>query len=416
MAFIMKQTAFFLTLTLIAFNTSFGQKKFSEGFIVNNSNDTVKGLIEHQDWAQNPETIKFRDAPGSGEIVYSPSDIRAFKVANETYVSGVVTIDASKDMDYSNKVENVVDTTFLLVLVNGEKSLYYLKSKMLKEYFFIKKDNVFETLFNKEYLVRNEGGGVYSKKREAYKGQLNGYLNDCPEIMKNISATSYTRNDLTRLFDKYYTCTGKNIVYQKELRKLTTEFGVLTGMSITNIEFKSANGGFDRLVNSNFPSSVNPFVGVHLNVVIRNLSLVNELMYTTYNTSSVYRDSGDEYRYSITTSKIGFSLVRLNNLLRFRVPVKLGSFFVDGGISNGIYVSSKNYKSVLLYEYSKETSYEGKAIDKDLNAEQGILGGVGASFKNYSFEFRIEKNGAKSPYPQLKAPIDRSMFIFNYKF
>jgi hypothetical protein len=411
----MKQIAFFLTLTLLVFNTSFGQKKFLEGFIVNNSNDTVKGLIEHQNWAQNPETIQFRNASGSGDVTYSPSDIRSFKVANETYVSGVVTIDISKDMDYSNKPENVVDTTFLLVLVNGEKSLYYLKSKMLKDYFFIKKDNRFETLFNKEYLTRIDGA-IYNKKIESYKGQLNYYLQDCPKIMKNIKEVIYSRNNLIRLFEKYYACTGEKPLYQKELRKLSTEFGVLAGMSLTDLEFTTESEIYDGLVNADFSSSVNPVVGVHFNVIFSKLSLVNELMYTTYKTSGVYRDDVSEYYYGIYTNKIGYSCIKLNNLLRIRMPIDKVSFFVDAGITNGINLSSTNNRELEMHNYSYIYTIKGKAIDKDLTGEQGIIGGAGVSFKNYSLEFRYEKDRAKSPLMRLKAPIDRSMFILSYKF
>jgi hypothetical protein len=169
--------------------------------------DTIKGLIDYQNWDKTPKAIVFKAVSDSKETIYTPNNIQSFSVAGERYVSGIVTIDESpyrdNELSESEKPKYKTDKVFLQVLINGEKTLYYLKDENLKVHFFIGQNGIYETLVFIKYL-NNIGGDSFIQTKEIFKGQLNIYLQDCPSIQKKISNVSYSKDDLTRLFKEYY--------------------------------------------------------------------------------------------------------------------------------------------------------------------------------------------------------------------
>ena len=414
-----------LSITLIVIlnvNKLYSQSNFKTGYILDIYKDTIKGYIDYRNWDSNPKEIVFKSVSDSKATIYTPKNVQCFSVAGERYLSGIVTIDESpfrdNSLSESAMPQNRTDTVFLQMLIDGTKSLYYLKDKNMKVHFFIGQNGGFETLFFKKYL-QNIDRVMYTKTNEQYKGQLVVYFKDYPSIQKKIYSVTYSKNDLIKLFNEYYKCTNNEILYQQELEKFKSEFGLLAGLSQSKLKF-SGTDFFKPLTGVDFPWSTNFAVGGFFNIVLpRNqgrLSFNNELMFISYKTNGEYRDDNNINIYTITYSSFGFSYIKLNNLIKFKYPVKSIFLFADGGISNGIFISQTNYMRVEAHVYSVNNISVHEAVAFPRRWERGFLLGLGCNIKNYSCEFRFERADGMSDATGLTSQTIGYFIIFGYKF
>ncbi len=104
----------------------------------------------------------------------------------------------------------------------------------LKVHYFIDQNGIYETLIMQKYL-KVVNGASYIITKPSFKGQLKLYFQDCPGILHGIDNISYIRNDLIKLFYEYYKCTSKETLYQTEIEKFKSEFGILGGVSQTKL-------------------------------------------------------------------------------------------------------------------------------------------------------------------------------------
>ena len=139
-------------------------------------------------------------------------------------------------------------------------------------------------------------------------------------------------------------------------------------------------------------------------------------MFMSYKTNGQYRDDNNIDIYTITYSSFGFSYIKLNNLLKFKFPVKRIFLFADGGISNGIFISQKDYMRVEAHVYSVNNISVNEAVASPRKWERGFLLGLGCNIKNYSCEFRFERADGMSDVPGLTSKTQRHSIIFGYKF
>jgi hypothetical protein len=409
-------------ICLVNVNNSYSQKNFKPGYVVDIHNDTIKGKIDYRNWDKTPRVIVFKDLSGQKTTSYTPNSIQSFSVAGERYVRGIVTIDKSgyreSELTETENLQYKTDTVFLLVLVEGSKSLYYLKDENTKMYFFISQNGIFETLELIKFLEKGDGA-YYIQTKEKFKGQLNYYLQDCPSIQKRILNVSYTKNDLIKLFKEYYKCTQKGILYQREFEKIKVEFGITGGLSITKIEF-FGHDYFQPLIDSDYPLSKNFTLGGSFSIIFPRSqdrwSIRNELLYTSYKVKGFNLDSNDPNIYTKTYSSIGYSYIKLNNLLRFRYPVRKLLFFVDGGFSNGIVVSETNRLRIESHIFSVYNTMDTEAFTNSKKWERGYLVGLGTELKKISIEFRYEKSDGMSTYALLSSPVKRYFLILGLRF
>ncbi|MFN8255601.1 MAG: hypothetical protein U0W24_07930 [Bacteroidales bacterium] len=425
-------------LIVLALN-DFAQNKtsFLPGYLIHLNGDTIKGFIEFKDWPKNPETITFKSQSGEKTIAYKPCDIKEFGVNNEKYQSHAVTIDndpfRDDELPFSDKANYLTDTVFLQVLVEGPKSLYYLKDQNLKEHFFIYQDSTIKTLIYRRYKEHFKSATYYDdftqnmkapavkiKIISLFRNQLTYYLNDCPEINPEIATLKYKRKDLTGIFKKYYKMTGKITNFQDKSNKAKPEFGVLAGATLTFPTFKSSSSAFDYLTKTSFPKSADFTAGVFLNFSFpRNHgrgSFNNELFYVSYESTGQYTHTENQNIYSVYSSKIGASYLKLNNFFRYKFPVKKSFFFLDGGISSGIELSETNELTIVDHVYSVENISEEKALKSTRKGEFGLLLGPGFLFKNISFCLKYELNGGLSNMNTPSSPVHRLYMIAAWKF
>ncbi|MCK9422690.1 MAG: PorT family protein [Bacteroidales bacterium] len=418
------KTVYSISLTifmLFTFQTSFCQEKYLPGYIVSLQDDTIVGSIDYRNWENNPDRIFFKGKSDDKKLGYTPLEIKGFGVLDEIYESAIIETEISSvnTEDLSKNYELIIqkDTTFLQAMVKGIKSLYYYKSKFGKEQFYIKQDSLFELLVYKKYLKDQEGQTNIVENKK-FIGQLILYLQDCSTIQQKLQNTEYQKNSLEKLFLSYYDCTQSGMLFHKKTEKVSVAFGVLAGVSVTSLRFWSEE--FAYLVNADYNLSVNFSAGLFMDVILsRNhekWSINNELVLSSYKVNGRFDEYTNENKYTITYTTIGFSYLKMNNMIRFKYPVGKIFLYLNAGISNGYAIIVKNYKKTESKLFDQERIEEGKALNDTRRYELGYVIGLGSKFKKFGFEIRYENGTGISPYLYLSSATNRFYCFLSYIF
>ena len=411
---------------IVLLQTAFCQENYLPGYIIRLNGDTIKGFIDYRNWETNPDKISFKEKLSSDKAVYTANDIMQFNVKDESYESALIETEVSpeklNELETNNTLNFESEVAFLQTMIKGSKSLYYYKSKMGKDQFYIKHDTGYELLTYKKYLVSQNGGSAVAENKK-YLGQLSLYLSDCLIIQTKLKNTEYNKATLLKLFHFYYDYTHTGIKFLKEAEKIKTEFGLLGGLSTTSLKFKSGSVAFNYLTNTIYTTATNFEAGLFLNVVIpRNngkLSIYNELNLSFYNVKGQY----DEYdplapvdKNTHTFTNFGYSYLKMINMLRYKYPIGFVSVFMGIGMSNGFAISSTNYERFESTFYGTHTVVESKAIKNSRNYEQGLVFDLGSDFKIFTVQFRLEKGNGMSNEGPLNSTTTRYSFLFGFKF
>jgi hypothetical protein len=314
------------------------------------------------------------------------------------------------------------EVAFLQSMIKGTKSLYYYKNKIGKDQFYIKHDTGYELLTYKKYLVPQNGGSAVAENKK-FLGQLSLYLSDCPTIQSQLKFTEYNKATLLKLFQYYYNYTHTGIKFEKTTEKIKTEFGVLGGLAITSLKFKSNTIAFNYLTDTKYTTSSNLNAGFFLNVIIpRNngkLSIYNELNFISYNVKGqydVYDPLAPTDKNTHTFTNFAYSHLKVINMLRYKYPLIKLSLFLGVGISNGFAISSTNYERVESTFYGTHTIVESKAIKSNRNYEQGLVFDLGTNFNIFTIQFRFEKGNGMSNEGSLNSTTTKYSLLFGFKF
>jgi hypothetical protein len=409
---------------ILIFQSTFGQKNYQPGYVIQLNGDTLHGFIDYRKWDRNPDDIIFKKELSENIFTYSPKDIRGFSVLDEIYESAIIETEMSSDnpddLSSDSELSIKIDTTFLQTIVSGVKSLYFYKNTSGKEQFYIRHDSTYELLKYKKYLKQNESDGTsVIAENNKYLGQLTYYLRDCPTIQVKLKDTKYGKRSIENLFLSYYKCTNSEIKFHKKIEKLPIEFGLLAGLSSTSINFASYSGSFAYLVNSDFKSSENLLAGMFFNIGLPynqgKWSIYNEFIYTSYKIDGFFQSYISDKNYTTVNTTIGISSLKVNNMLRFKYPIGKAFVYVNAGISNGFAISETNHvKTDEMFNSSLYTE-EGRAFDFR-GLEQGYILGLGTKFKKYSLEIRFERGNGMSTLPALKSQVNKYFFILGYRF
>jgi len=255
----MIKSVFVIFLTA-SFLQSVAQSNYQTGFVVTNNGDTLDGSIDYKRWDRSPGRISFKTS--SESKVYAPLDVKSFMVANETYVSAIVDIDTSPfkigELDGVSQPIFSKDTVFLQSLIEGEKSLLYLKDQSGKNHFYISDEGSYVPLVYKQYTVITKTSSMALKENTAYKGVLALYLKDVPDMQRKLANTRYNSPSLTKLFEYYYEQSSSAMKYSNKRQEGRFEFGITSGASLTTLNF---SGTQDYLTELDFEPSVNPVFG-----------------------------------------------------------------------------------------------------------------------------------------------------------
>lgn len=410
-----------IIFSIFIFQTSFCQENYLPGYIITLKGDTVNGFIDYRNLESNPNILFFKEKQSDNETRYAPLDIKMYCVGDEIYEGAIVKTgigsSITNQLEFTAELKIETDTTFLQNMIQGLKSLYYYRNKFHLDQFYIKKDTTFELLVYKKYFIYRDGVNLIDENNR-FLSQLSLYLYDCPTIQSKLKDLKYAKKNLENLFLVFYKCTNAEIKYHKKSEKNSIEFGILAGISMSTIKFSSSES-FAYLVSADYSKSVNFTTGLFINIVMpRNngkWSIANELNFTSYKVNGYYNDYKSINEYKVSNTSIGFSYIKMINVLRYKYPIDKIFVFLNAGISNALAINKTNYLHQESKFFSQVRIIEDKAIKDVRKYEQGYTFGLGTKFKKYSFEFRLEKSNGMSSYVNLGSSTTKYYFLFGYE-
>jgi hypothetical protein len=414
----MKCVVTFLVIYSTCF-TAAAQENFLKGFIIKNSKDTVSGLIDYRNWKNNPSKILFKENADAAVFTYLPHHIKAFSVADEYYESAKVEIEVSPEKineltaDPEFKIE--YEDAFLQGIVYGEKSLYYLVNNKGKDNFYIKTGDRLELLLYKQYS-RNVSYTRQVLINSKYIGQLSNYLNDCTELHVNLGTIKYSQKDLVKVLTAYYACKQNKPVYQKKRERFNTHFGVMGGVMATSLIMGRKTDLI--LSKAKYDNSFSLTGGLYFALILprnrQRFSIQNELLLTSYNIDGYYLDYENDNDKTETTYTFKATHLKVNTLVRVKIPTPKFDLHFEAGISNAFAVSIAADQVQVVTFYAPPTTKKSEALNTR-GYEQGLVAGVGAHYKKISLTGRFERGNGFSRAVALKTAINRFYFVVGYR-
>lgn len=278
----MKKNVLIALFTVISIQ-SYSQITFDKGYIINEAGNVTSVYIRFNEMTDNPSQIQYKFTP-DGEVNTSGlSSIKEFGIGDDyKFTRETVNIDrSSEDLNNLSRDRNPVfkeETLFLRNLIEGEYSLLsYRDGKILR--FFVRKSNgELEQLIYKKYST----GDNIVRKNTRYKQQLMGLLK-CDDISENnLNRLNYTRQNLIKIFQTYYTCKeSKYKVYYSE-QKGDINLMVKAGVNFTNFGMEQ---DIYNIVEE-FKYEIDPRIGLELEYILpmanQKLALYMEPSFSMY--------------------------------------------------------------------------------------------------------------------------------------
>jgi hypothetical protein len=139
------------------------------------------------------------------------------------------------------------------------------------------------------------------------------------------------------------------------------------------------------------------------------------LLFTSFKGSGSREDFTSTSNYSTTTVSLELAYLKLNTMLRFTQPLGSGAIFINAGISNAYAIQVKSEKTVRERFYSSERTSTAELFPGLRRYEQGLVAGIGASYKKISAKARYEYSNGFLAYEQLSSGFDRYSLLVGYR-
>ncbi len=367
---------FFLFFSLVVFSQNF----YIRGYIINDK-DTVLCYIRRTKLTtmQNLIYVK-KDLNDKNEILYLPADIQGFYMEKYgLYISKKI-IFRKKSLTNSTSNKLTLKTAFVKRLVSGKANLYLYIENNKTKHFFIEKDTIFKELYEKKTIRETEfsghisgmktGNGLFVQKN--YIGILSLYLNDNPDILKDIPETKCSEKSFIKLFNNYNKafCKTENIKSITGRKKMETnnlfKFSFTAGTELSKFKFQSTEFRFKYLneIKDNYTPGI--FGGFKFDYVFpatkNKMNFSSGLLFSYHHFSTVFvKDLEVTYIYNINLNQLNF---KIPVLLKYPVLASK-SLFIYAGITQNISFYSNSYFYFTVdfgnkykhYYYPQETDF-----------------------------------------------------------
>lgn len=213
----MKHPLLQILLLSFVFSFSNAQTDFREGYVIENSGDTLHGFIDYRGDLFMGSLCRFKN---KNNIItdYNPSTLAAYRFKDSKY--------------FISKVING-KKAFLEFLINGQVNVYYLRDEQGDHYFLEKEGiGISEIPNNISYIYRDEKKYLLDTKKHI--GMLSIYMNDAPNFSSKIAKiTKPEHKNLIQLAEEYHNsvCFDKKcIIYEKQQTGIKVSFEALSGV------------------------------------------------------------------------------------------------------------------------------------------------------------------------------------------
>jgi hypothetical protein len=401
----------------------FAQENFITGYIITAEGDSLAGEIDYRNWEAPPARVSFRNKT-QAITSWTPIQLKGFGIKSDHFESGIVEREISpyqdRDLAEDREFKIKIDTVFLQVLINGEKSLYLFKEDITASQFYIRQGERYELLRYKRFVAMKNGTKEVFENNQ-FRYQLISYLSDCPGLSKELSELKYHAKSLKKIFEKYYSCSKKEISFQRK-QTVIHNFGILGGVSFSSVNFSSPLASFTDsklfLTRGEFETSVGPVGGLSWEIVfppnLGRWSLYNEWVFTTVSTTGTYETQNTSGDYQMNTMNIGYNLRKFNIMGRYNYRLNHGRIFAVAGVFKGVLTATRN-------EWTQQASQSG-TISQDSGEAffpqrgfSGITVGTGLEMGRFSFMVRYEKSNTPSDDPNHPAKTNAINAIVGFR-
>jgi hypothetical protein len=332
---------------------SFAQKDFKPGYLINNSFDTVCGLINLKSNYQNSQKCIFKQTADASTQEFKPFQIQSYRFTDgKYYISKTITINSVKK------------DVFLEYLVNGYSKLFYYKD-LMDHYYFIQTDS--SELFlmeNKEVQIKSESGDLKVFHNKKYIGALKYIYRNDKNLYPEIDKSDFDSESLIDLSKKYHEdmCPEKEcIVYVKNN---TSDIWIApkVGFCQEVLKFKTSD---DIAIQNKI------FFGLQLRItpkiVDSRWNFITGLNYTTVSLQGEFSNTLFTYKSSIFIISINSKAISL--------PIQAEYNFFNAKFSAGCYFGIHNY-FYIKPEYSIAQPNSGNRESLFRNYNLGLDAGI----------------------------------------
>ena len=425
----------------------YAQITTAPGYVVMHRGDTVRGnILYHKKW-QLASELHFRMS--GREQTFKPSDIRAFGMDNESWVSAQVKVSEMMDeeamtmyhMDAPKRdvfglnakgdsiiVQIKTQQVFLLNLVSGQANLYTFEEENGTEHYYVQvDDSEFEEMvqfhagmfdFRNSYTLE-----LYRIRDSQYKQALISLFYACPKLHARINRAKVLTKDLLQKFTAAYNVctTGSEGEMHENARDIVYRTGPVLAYTLLNPSFSFTssilgNGsGFSYLntASETWYSGLSGGWGTELTFTgsQRRFSLSAELLFQAFKMNYEYAEGSSESISSgdYRLQEIDFAALRTKIPIMFRYHLTQGEIrpFIGAGYQPILYFANRNVRTQRTFFSGDEVgSQELEALPNKRKIENGFGVEAGVKVNPWRILIRYEwgngftRNGNVKSYNQ----------------
>ena len=210
------------------------QENFKSGYIITNSNDTVKGFISIAN--VYPYTnCSFRINSNDKYEDYHAGEIKAYRFETDgKYYISKVTPTPSGDKVF-----------FLEYLIKGKANIYFMRDNV--DHYYIETDtNKIIELSEPPHLIEQKDGLTFLKPA-SYFGKLKFMLSNCTDIYPEIDKLKLEPESLIKLAKDYHNRVCNNeqcIIFESKLKQSKIHLGIVAGASFNSFSFGNVHTNY----------------------------------------------------------------------------------------------------------------------------------------------------------------------------
>lgn len=410
----LKAVIFSLTLFLPGL-TAGAQKNFVAGYIVTQNADSLSGEIDFRDWSLNPAHITFRRGAAEKGSEWSVADLKAFGVNGQRYESFFVHVFPfsrnPESLESTEQIERPYDTTvFLEVIARGKLTLWEYRTGGGMNYYFVNGTDDKPEQLRVITTIHTEEGISQVEQEELFKNQLGFRLRDCPAAASLIVSARYNVGSLEKLFFFYNNC-GKDTLEEKK-GGLGVRVYPLIGYFSSKVRF----AGTAPAASQSYPAHSSLTCGAGALFILprqrQQFSFVTDVLWQHFQSAS---NTISVNNFTTESGHLGYSLLKVEILFRYRYPTEGWRPFVEGGMANSATFGLNCYQTSvddLHHSTDNEPLFNGGLR----HYQQGLILGAGVGAKRWTVEGRFEASSGISNVEGTASPTRTWYILLSYAF
>lgn len=370
-------------MAICVIQCTFSQTEYRKGYVINNANDTIFGLVDYREGDKAHRSCDFKRSKDQSAVTYEPNDIIGYGFQNDKFFQ-------SREISTKDQISRAV---FLEAIVKGLVSLY----KFEGSYFVEKESNRLYELSNELEEAFIDGKNVL-KNTNKHIGILNMLLFDCAELRPKIQRVGLNQKVLTNLIEEYNQCKGEaSITFQAKKPWTKAVIGIAGGLNISKLQFDDLSEAFEV--------SKSPIVGISLDVLSPRLSerisFHSDILFSTsrYYNFILFSNGSYTARNYLT---VELQQLKIPIGIRYTFPQRNFTPYFNVGLSSTIHLNSSSSLVQEIESNQVVNTYESDAFDIKGN-QLGLWGGFGMlksinSKLNAFVELRYEQTDGITQY------------------